>query len=347
MKPRDKTTLDGASNGSLKKYKTTEEAWQLISDLAKFAQNYRHWNNHQRFPLCWRDNSNQGWRDNYNRGGIDNNRNDRWNNNNNRQQNQNQPYKAPHQRQSQVSQNNQQQAPQITYPPSSSNDEMLRTVMQGHQDIQNTINSSINGLTSTIQAFISRMDSLIPSNNQPSSSSAIPSQPLPNPKDGINAITLRSGTILLERSHEELSFKENIQVEDIVGAEDAEEEEEVQDIVEEEVPQNDSGRPSSILLGRPFLMTSKFKLDAFSGTYSFEIDGRAVCFNLTEAMKHPPEDHSIFQCDIIDETIAAVHQEDVEERHKEQGPSVGKPSEHNKYILPSSMAPEDLVPSSE
>ncbi|XP_025678743.1 uncharacterized protein [Arachis hypogaea] len=31
------------------------------------------------------------------------------------------------------------------------------------------------------------------------------------------------------------------------------------------MPPNDSGRPSSILLGRPFLKTSQFKLDAFSG----------------------------------------------------------------------------------
>ncbi|XP_057746988.1 uncharacterized protein LOC130966221 [Arachis stenosperma] len=73
-----------------------------------------------------------------------------------------------------------------------------------------------------------------------------------------------------------------------------------------EMPPNDSGRPSSILLGRPFLKTSKFKLDAFSGTYSFEIDGRVASFNLDEAMKHPPEDQSIFQCDIIDEIVAKV-----------------------------------------
>ncbi|XP_015945297.1 uncharacterized mitochondrial protein AtMg00860-like [Arachis duranensis] len=43
-----------------------------------------------------------------------------------------------------------------------------------------------------------------------------------------------------------------------------------------------------------FLHFSAFKLDAFSGTYSFEIDGRIVSFNLDEALKHPPEDHSIF-----------------------------------------------------
>ena len=84
-----------------------------------------------------------------------------------------------------------------------------------------------------------------------------------------------------------------------------------------EMPHNDSDKPSSILLGRPFLKTSKFKLDAFSGTYSFEIDGRTASFSLNEAMKHPPEDHSIFQCDIIDETVAEVHQEEIEDKHME------------------------------
>jgi len=361
------------------------------------------------------------------------------------------------------------------------------------------------------------MDSLITPNNQPSSSSTILSQPLPNPKGGINAITLRSGTTLQERSHEEPSSKEDIQVEDVVKVEDVEEEDEVQDMVDEEetqpensapkeaeatrdavpisfphlarksrkqmlldpkmveifnkvevtiplfdgihqvpkyakflslgsfisalmgaipekcgdlgpymvtctigcvhifdcvcdlgacvtimplsvydalrlpplkrsvarfvlayksiilvvgisedvlvsikgltfsidfyileMPPNDSGRPSSILLGRPFLKTSKFKLDAILGTYSFEIDGRAVSFNLDEAMKHPPKDHhSIFQCDIINETVATVHQEEVEEMHMEQGPSVGKPSELTEDTLPPSLAPDDQVPSHE
>ena len=35
MRPQDKTILESASNGSMKKYKTTDEAWQLISDLAE------------------------------------------------------------------------------------------------------------------------------------------------------------------------------------------------------------------------------------------------------------------------------------------------------------------------
>ncbi|XP_057745445.1 uncharacterized protein LOC130963331 [Arachis stenosperma] len=110
---------------------------------------------------------------------------------------------------------------------------------------------------------------------------------------------------------------------------------------------NDSGRPSSVLLGRPFLKTSKFKLDAYSGTYSFEIDGRIVSFNLDEAMRHPPEDHSIFQCDIIDEAVALVHQKEIEEIHMEQDASVGKPSELPEDIILPHTAPDDQVPSQE
>ena len=41
MRPQDKTTLESASNGSMKKYKTTDEAWQLISDLAESTRNHR------------------------------------------------------------------------------------------------------------------------------------------------------------------------------------------------------------------------------------------------------------------------------------------------------------------
>ncbi|XP_016206611.1 uncharacterized protein LOC107646987 [Arachis ipaensis] len=114
-----------------------------------------------------------------------------------------------------------------------------------------------------------------------------------------------------------------------------------------EMPPNDSGRPSSILLGRLFLKTSQIKLDAFSGTYSFEIDGRTVSFNLDEAIKHPPEDHSIFQCDIIDETVADVHQEAVDEKNMVQGSSVGKPPEQTKDILPPPGVPDDQVPNHE
>ncbi|XP_072062131.1 uncharacterized protein [Arachis hypogaea] len=50
----------------------------------------------------------------------------------------------------------------------------------------------------------------------------------------------------------------------------------------------DKGSSSSIFLGRPFLKTSKFKLDAFTGIYSFEVGDKTIKFNLEEAMRHPP-----------------------------------------------------------
>ncbi|XP_057760529.1 uncharacterized protein LOC130980901 [Arachis stenosperma] len=251
MKPQDKTTLDAMSNDSLKKYKMTTEAWQLITDLAESTRNasktvalaktlgemtnirkqlqlnqqqpppppqqhcqqlvpqrlcgicalYSHYTDEcpqlqpedntlvathnfydrlnqgyyqqggnfsqggnynqgwqDNYNQGWRNNSNQGWWDNYNQGGRDNGGSQRWNNNSNYQQNRNQQnpsYRAPHQRQAQTPQFNQQQAPQITYPSSSSNDKMLRSIVPGQKVIQNTLNSTINGLNSTLQALIS------------------------------------------------------------------------------------------------------------------------------------------------------------------------------------------------
>ncbi|XP_015967992.1 uncharacterized protein LOC107491620 [Arachis duranensis] len=60
-----------------------------------------------------------------------------------------------------------------------------------------------------------------------------------------------------------------------------------------EMPPTENRSSSSILLGRPFLKTSKFKLDAFTGTYSFEVRDKAIKFNLEEVMKHPPEKYSV------------------------------------------------------
>ncbi|XP_052113782.1 uncharacterized protein LOC127744934 [Arachis duranensis] len=81
-----------------------------------------------------------------------------------------------------------------------------------------------------------------------------------------------------------------------------------------EMPSSETERASSILLGRPFLRTSRFKLDAYSGNYSFKIDGRIVSFSLEEAMRHPPENHSLFQCDPIDNIVAEVHLAKLDEK---------------------------------
>ncbi|XP_072087237.1 uncharacterized protein [Arachis hypogaea] len=76
-----------------------------------------------------------------------------------------------------------------------------------------------------------------------------------------------------------------------------------------EILPTESGNSLSVLLGRPFLKTPKFKLDAFTGTYSFEVGDKTIKFNLEEAMKHLSKMHSILQCDIIDEVVAEVQKE--------------------------------------
>nr|XP_025661669.1 uncharacterized protein LOC112757288 [Arachis hypogaea] len=99
-----------------------------------------------------------------------------------------------------------------------------------------------------------------------------------------------------------------------------------------DMPPSESERTSSILLGRLFLRTSRFKLDAHSGTYSFEIDGRVMSFSLEEAMKHPPENHSIFRCDIIDNIVAEMHYAKLDEKHmikeRSEDPSEVNPLPH-------------------
>ncbi|XP_015934027.1 uncharacterized protein LOC107460204 [Arachis duranensis] len=77
-----------------------------------------------------------------------------------------------------------------------------------------------------------------------------------------------------------------------------------------EMPPMENKSSSSVLLGRPFLKTSKFKLDAFTSTYSFEVDDKTIKFNLEETMRHPPEEHSVLRCDVIDEVVAEIQRED-------------------------------------
>ncbi|XP_015970258.1 uncharacterized protein LOC107493715 [Arachis duranensis] len=260
MKPQDKTTLDATDNGSLKKYTTATEVWQLIADLAESTRNARHWNYRkvvvevssssettvfiqavcEMTKLLQQINLNQqqsqtphhnivnnwflreyaGYATNTSKVGTIT------------KVVKTTPTKAGEiiptmaggttiTEEAETTRNNQQQAPEITYP-SSSNDELLHSLAQG----QKTIESTLNGLTSAIQALVSQIGSSSTSNFQPVSSNGIPSQHLPNPKVGINAITLRSRTTLQERNQEEPRPKEHAPDADMVEVEDVEEEDE-------------------------------------------------------------------------------------------------------------------------
>ncbi|RDY13917.1 hypothetical protein CR513_01097, partial [Mucuna pruriens] len=60
---------------------------------------------------------------------------------------------------------------------------------------------------------------------------------------------------------------------------------------------------STLILGRPFLMTARTKTDVHAETLSMEFGDHLVQFNLFEAMKHPTEDHSLFGIDLIDKLV--------------------------------------------
>ncbi|RDX98101.1 hypothetical protein CR513_19028, partial [Mucuna pruriens] len=67
---------------------------------------------------------------------------------------------------------------------------------------------------------------------------------------------------------------------------------------------------STLILGRPFLMTARTKIDVHVGTFSMEFGDTLVQFNIFEAMKHPTEDHSLFSIDILDELVEEYFQLD-------------------------------------
>lgn len=61
-----------------------------------------------------------------------------------------------------------------------------------------------------------------------------------------------------------------------------------------------------ILLGGPFLKTSKIKIDVHSGTLTMEIVGEVVKFNIYDAMKYPGDDNPVYSIDVIDSLAQEV-----------------------------------------
>ncbi|CAM8905497.1 unnamed protein product [Rhodiola kirilowii] len=64
-----------------------------------------------------------------------------------------------------------------------------------------------------------------------------------------------------------------------------------------------------ILLGRPFLKTSKMKIDCDSGTLSMEVEGEVFNFDIFRAMKHPTEYEAVHALDTLDDLVQEVHPE--------------------------------------
>ena len=67
---------------------------------------------------------------------------------------------------------------------------------------------------------------------------------------------------------------------------------------------DDEGMSSTtIILGRPFMMTARTKIDVHAGSLTMEIGDEKVQFNVLEAMKHPIEDHSLFCIDLLSNVV--------------------------------------------
>ncbi|RDX64266.1 hypothetical protein CR513_57190, partial [Mucuna pruriens] len=60
-----------------------------------------------------------------------------------------------------------------------------------------------------------------------------------------------------------------------------------------------SEKESTLILGRPFLMTVRTKIDVHVRMLSMEFGDTLVQFNIFEAMKHPTKDHSLFGIDAM------------------------------------------------
>ncbi|XP_044471331.1 uncharacterized protein LOC123200247 [Mangifera indica] len=63
---------------------------------------------------------------------------------------------------------------------------------------------------------------------------------------------------------------------------------------------DNSSKSVPILLGRPFLKTSRTKIDVSEGTLTMEFDGEVIRFNIYEAMRFPSNVNSVFVVDVID-----------------------------------------------
>ncbi|RDY10702.1 hypothetical protein CR513_04736, partial [Mucuna pruriens] len=71
-----------------------------------------------------------------------------------------------------------------------------------------------------------------------------------------------------------------------------------------------SEKGSTLILGRPFLMTARIKIDVHARTFSMEFGDTLVQFNIFEAIKHPTKDYSLFGIDLIDELVEEYSQLD-------------------------------------
>ncbi|KAI3669358.1 hypothetical protein L6452_40591 [Arctium lappa] len=67
-----------------------------------------------------------------------------------------------------------------------------------------------------------------------------------------------------------------------------------------DMEENNTSKAGMILLGRPFLKTSKTKIDVYDGNLTMEFDGKIIKFNIYDAMRYPSDVSSLCFVDIIE-----------------------------------------------
>lgn len=65
-------------------------------------------------------------------------------------------------------------------------------------------------------------------------------------------------------------------------------------------------RDVPLILGRPFMKTSRMMIDIDDGLMKVRVQDEEVTFNLFEAMKHPKDKHDVFRIDATEEEIKGV-----------------------------------------
>ncbi|XP_074277418.1 uncharacterized protein LOC141601056 [Silene latifolia] len=66
-------------------------------------------------------------------------------------------------------------------------------------------------------------------------------------------------------------------------------------------------RTTPILLVRPFMKTSKTKIDMSNGNLTMEFDGKKLTYNIYDAMRQPSDSHSCYFLNIIEPIVSQVY----------------------------------------
>ncbi|XP_074302682.1 uncharacterized protein LOC141634389 [Silene latifolia] len=66
-------------------------------------------------------------------------------------------------------------------------------------------------------------------------------------------------------------------------------------------------RATPILLERPFMKTSKIKIDVSNGNLTMEFDGKKLTYNIYDAMRQPNDSHSCCFLNIIEPIVSQVY----------------------------------------